>query len=249
MRDLAQTGDGNFYFVESVGAVTEVFADEISYFTVPVAFDLELSLESGEDFTVSAVHGASRWERSSRGGSLRIPSVFLAHRASHDDVTPDGGRRGGGSALIVELMPRRMTGAWDEPSQVGTVLLRFREPGTDRTVEQRVDVAYPYAPFHFLSTGFFAAAQSRIDIVQKSFVMLNLYVGMELAIEAFHRSGSAAVQIAELRNLLEAVRDYNDEIADVDIAYDIELVEQLIEVLIANGAKPPAPIADPWPCD
>ena len=105
MRDLAPLGDGNFYFVENPAAVEEVFADEISYFTVPVAYDLTLEFAEGEDYRVQAVHGTDRWSATSEGGRLDIPSVFLAHRVSHSDVTPGGGRRGGGSALRLELMP------------------------------------------------------------------------------------------------------------------------------------------------
>jgi Ca-activated chloride channel family protein len=38
MRDLALQADGNYYFLENAGAVSEVFDEELSYFTVPVAF-------------------------------------------------------------------------------------------------------------------------------------------------------------------------------------------------------------------
>ena len=37
MRDLALQADGNFYFLEDAGAVSEVFTEELSFFVVPVA--------------------------------------------------------------------------------------------------------------------------------------------------------------------------------------------------------------------
>ncbi|MCB9506682.1 MAG: VWA domain-containing protein [Myxococcales bacterium] len=255
MRGLAELGDGNFYFLENAGAVEEVFEEEINYFTVPVAYDLELELEEGSDYEIRNVHGSRLWQTTESGGRLSVPSVFLAHRESDEDVTDAGGRRGGGSALLVELMPRVSTddGSGLTTGDVGTATLRFREPGSDRIVEQEISVEYPHAPWILLSGGHFDAPAGRLDIVQKSFVMLNIYVGMYMACEAFHTRGDAENEVEMLRTLIAAVEDYNEEIGDVDIQYDLELLNQLVDVLLANGAVPPpddwtAP-DDGWPAD
>ncbi len=255
MRGIAEQGDGNFYFVESAAAVDEVFTEEISYFTVPVAYDLHIEMSEGADYAIAAVHGSRLWEATADGGELSIPSVFLAHRVSHDDVTEGGGRRGGGSALMIELMP--LTDEASSPGQVtgdvGTVHLTFREPGTDAIIEQEVRIDYPHAPWILLRSGHFDAPGGRTDIIQKSFVMLNIFGGMRMAAEAFHELGSAEVEVAMLEGLIAAVEDYNEEIGDVDIEYDLALLRQFVDVLLANGAVPLPPEweepEDGWPCD
>ena len=62
MRGLAQQADGNFYFLENAGAVNEVFSDELSYFTVPVAFDLKLELSAGAHYNFGRAYGSSFWK-------------------------------------------------------------------------------------------------------------------------------------------------------------------------------------------
>lgn len=69
MRGLAEQADGNFYFVEDAGAVDEVFTEELSYFTVPVAFDLEVTMTTGEDYGLRAI-GSHFWETTEAGGRL-----------------------------------------------------------------------------------------------------------------------------------------------------------------------------------
>ena len=114
-------------------------------------------------------------------------------------------------------------------------------------------MTYPHSPWFTLSTGFFDAPHDEIAIVQKSFVMLNIYAAFEMAADAFYRFDEAEVEVEMLEGLLSALRDYNEELEDVDIEYDIALVEQFIDVLLANGAVllPPEweEPEDPWPCD
>jgi Ca-activated chloride channel homolog len=251
MRDLALQADGNFYFLEDSAAVGEVFTEELSYFTVPVAFDLRLRLTAGAPYAFGRAYGSPFWVDTAAGGELAIPSVFLAHRESDDDQTPDGGRRGGGSALLVELEPRALAddGSGATTAEVGRVELSFREPGTNRIVTEAVTIAYPFASWVMPEAGYFQGRD--IAVVQKSFVMLNIYIGIERASHAFHENDDAPGALAGLRRLLAAVDDYNEEIADADIASDRALLVQLIAVIERNGIprveQPPR--ANPWPAD
>jgi len=253
MRGLAQQGDGNFYFLENAGAVTEVFSEELSYFTVPIALDLKVTMKRGSYYTVGRAYGSPMWQTSKDGGSLDIPSVFLAHRVSHKDQTPDGGRRGGGSALLIELMPtlQKDDGSGAMSAQVATLELSFREPGTNRRVVQTVDVNFPLPPWMTPDVGFFWSRD--VSVLEKSFVMLNIYAGLENAAKAFHSDRTLAQEhITMLRRLVAAVMDYNEEVRDEDIADDILLLNQMIRVMIANGVRDPAavpPPANPWPRD
>jgi Ca-activated chloride channel family protein len=251
MRDLALQADGNFYFLEDSAAVGEVFTEELSYFTVPVAFDLRLRLTAGAAYAFGRAYGSPFWKDVTGGGELVIPSVFLAHRESDDDQTPDGGRRGGGSALLVELEPRALSddGSGVTTAEVGRAELSFREPGTNRVVTETVTIDYPFAPWVTPEQGYFQG--SDLAVVQKSFVMLNIYVGIERACRAFHENDDAPGAVAGLRRLLAAVDDYNEEIGDADIASDRALLVQLISVLERNGiprVEQPAR-ANPWPAD
>jgi Ca-activated chloride channel family protein len=248
MRGLALQADGNFYFLENAGAVTEVFTEELGYFTVPVAFDLDVRVRAGESYDFRRALGSPFWTDTADGGTLSVPSVFIAHRDSADDITDAGGRRGGGSTLLLELMPQ--AAASREPgAAVATVDLTFREPGTNRTVSDSVPVTYPYAAGELRREGYFWG--DSIPAVQKSFVMLNIFVGMELAVRAFH-SGLAGIEtIAALDNLIAAVEDYNEEVADTDIRLDLEMLNQLRTNLVSHGVpdRKAEPASNPWPAD
>jgi Ca-activated chloride channel family protein len=252
MRGLAQQADGNFYFLENTGAVKEVFTQELSYFTVPVVLDLKLELAAGAQYNFGRAYGSSFWkDLGLTGGRLEVPSVFLAHRQSAADQTPEGGRRGGGSALLIELMPKRSSddGSGLTAADVAVVKVSFKEPGTNRIVTDQVTVNYPRAPWFTPEQGFFQS--SDVTIVQKSFVMLNLYLAIEDACKNFW-GGDRTQIIGNLRRLRAAVVDYNEEIKDEDITADLALLDQFMNVLRANGVRDPADVripANPWPAD
>jgi len=256
MRDLALQADGNYYFLENSGAVSEVFKEELSFFTVPIAFDLKLDVRAGADYEFGRAVGSPLWVDTDEGGSLEVPSVFIAHRESADDVTEDGGRRGGGSALLLELMPKveEDDGSEATEAEVAVIDVEFREPGSTEVGTDTVVFNYPKAPWERPEEGYFDATD--VEVVQKSFVMLNIYVGLENAVAAFHEDVSAGLDataaISDLERLIAAVLDYNEEIEDTDIEYDIQLMQDLRDVMIANGIQPePEPFIpdDPWPAD
>jgi Ca-activated chloride channel family protein len=248
MRGLAQQADGNFYFLEDSGAVSEVFEEELSFFVVPVAFDLSLELTAGSDYEFGRALGAPLWEDSAGGGSLEIPSVFVAHRESDEDVTADDGRRGGGSSLLVELMPREGGGNGDAAT-IATIDLSFRAPGDPELQHDRIEIDYPHDPSVLLEEGYFESDD--VAAVQKSFVMLNIFVGVEMAVGAFHTRTADADTIAELDNLIAAVEDYNEEVDDRDIELDLQLLDMLRDNLVIQGVPEErfVPRDDPWPAD
>jgi len=251
MRTLAEQADGNYYFLEDAGAVDDVFTEELSYFTVPVAFDLSVDMHTGSHYDFGRAVGSPFWEDTDYGGRIEVPSVFLAHRTSHSDVTENGGRRGGGSALLVELQPKEVVDDGLETATVATVDLQFREPGTDRIVTESLEVNYPHNPWLAILQGYF-----QNDVVTKSFVMLNILAALEMSCDMFHLEGDPVGGIALLQRVIAAAADYEDGAnlgeGDVDIQFDIELMEQMIEVLLANGGRQPENNElpeDPWPAD
>ena len=252
MKGLSENADGNFYFLENADAVSEVFQEELSYFTVPVAFDLRLEVTTGQHYDFGQAYGAPLWTDTSTGGFLEVPSVFLAHRESADDVGPGDGRRGGGSALLLEVMPK--LGADDgsglTEARVANVNVEFREPGSNELKTESVDVMFPFGPWVTPLTGHFAAQDTAI--VQKSFVMLNMYVGIDQACRAFHSDGDVEGAVIGLARLIDAVQDYNDEVQDTDIELDLQMLRDLRDVILSNGVTAPVdpnPPEDPWPAD
>lgn len=253
MQGLAEQADGNFYFLESGTAVDEVFTEELAYFTLPVAFDVTLEVVAGPFYEVERISGSKRMVQVETGARLEVPSVFFAHRTAHDDVFEgeDGvGRRGGGSLLLLEMMPTRWDGEVPPEADVAEVVLTWREPGTDREMEERLLVQYPHAPGEILERGFFQG-----PIVTKSFVVMNVYFGIETASLLFH-GGEAREARDLLEQVIAAAADYedsaNDGQGDLDIRLDIELMQDLVAVIEDLGGlnePPPAPPEDPWPVD
>ncbi len=257
MKELALQADGNYYFLENAAAVEEVFQEEINYFTVPIAFDLSIGLTAGEDYTLGRAYGSPFWEGDSTGGKIEVPSAFIAHRES-DDTTE--GRRGGGSALLFELMPNASSGS-QTSGDVATVDFSFREPGSNDIITDKVSVTYPMAPWDIPMAGYFDGDDP--TVIQKSFVMLNIYVGIEEACTTFYEpDGDVPDAIRKLQRLRAAVVDYNDgandfdgdsdDPQDDDLRADVELLDDLIQVMRNNGFDPepdPNPPEDPWPAD
>jgi Ca-activated chloride channel homolog len=254
MRGLAEQGHGNHYFLENSDAVQEVFVQELNYFTVPVAFDVTLAVQEGSHYGFGQAYGSSFWTDDPGGGSLEVPSVFLAHRISDDDVfegdagTP--GRRGGGSALLVRLVPKSPTPPpQDNEAVVAIVDVSFREPGSTELVSDQVVVNHPHWQDGPPAVGHFDSPDPAIT--HKVLVMLELYRAIEFACATFH-AGHGTDGLRALLRVQAAAVDYNDEIGDLDITYDLDLVQKLMDVMIANGAVPPEDPgipADPWPAD
>jgi hypothetical protein len=248
MRGLAQQADGNFYFLEDVGAVREVFEEELSFFVVPIGFDLRLSVEAGPDYDFGRSLGSPFWTNTTRGGQLDVPSAFIAHRESDDDVTADDGRRGGGSSLLLELMPRADASGEQEPV-VATVDLSFRDPESDEIVEDSVTVTYPHPAGVLEERGYFES--QNVAAIQKSFVMLNIFVGIDRVVLDYYSNRAGATTLRQLDQLIAAVSDYNEEVSDKDIELDLALLDRLRLNLVRAGIPDSRAgvTRDPWPAD
>jgi Ca-activated chloride channel homolog len=258
MTKLAEQADGNAYFVEDSGAVTDVFTDELNYFTVPIAYDLKLTLHTGSQYKFGQAYGSSFWNNTADGGTLDVPSLFVAHRTSSSDVTQNGGRRGGGSALLVQVAPKltQDDGSGISSADVATIDVSYRDPNTNQTVTDTVTVNYPKPPWEVDPQGYFSGPD--LADVEKPFMMLNIYLGLVNACRAFY-SGVPAQStnaIAKLYRLIAAATDYdttaNGGTGDLDIEDDASLMLELASVMEANGAKPPVDPAvpsDPWPAN
>ncbi|HSN98331.1 MAG TPA: VWA domain-containing protein [Candidatus Nanopelagicales bacterium] len=246
MRDLSEVGAGNFYFLEDPAAVQEVFADEVKTFLVPVALDAELDVAVGGGYAIRGVYGTNGWSSAEGGGTISIPSLFLAGRQSAEEPIAEG-RRGGGGAILLELVPREDQGGVSEPYKVGSLSLQYRNPLTGALVTQQAEITAPNTPEAPPEEGFFTDAT-----VEKGFVMLNIYAAFKLATELAFDSDPRTARVT-LEALRPNVALWLETTPDPDIADDLRYVDMFIQNLLAVEATvqpyEPADPPNPWPAD
>jgi Ca-activated chloride channel family protein len=238
MRTLAELGSGSFYYIEDYAAVEEVFEEEVQAFTVPLAEDVTIDATVFEGYDLRNVYGTKQAEVWGNEGHIEIPILQIAHRLGDDDN--ENGRRGGGGAILLELLP---TG--EDPGEVGSLELAYVSPITGEVVQQSVEISSPLAAWETPEDGFFSGAS-----VEKGFVMLNIYVGFEMA-AARAEVGDDAGALSILVPLMGAVEGWLSTHEDADIEDDLIYIELFIENLEARTAlaNMPGPAPEPWPAD
>ncbi len=223
MRDLAMAG-GNFYFIENVMALTDIFVEEVNFFSFPVAENVRFSLTSGSGFHIGDSVGFENFAGSELGGEAHFPALYLASRTSSNSENPST-RRGGGSAMFVRIVPKHAGLDLD-----GIVLtMSYDDPVTGETIgPQRLTVSDLSDGGVLPTTDFYSET-----VMKKSFTMLNLYLGLK---EVCQRASYSNFEGA--RDLLQTTIDYaynmNASMEDADISADIVLMEKLLRNINDN---------------
>jgi Ca-activated chloride channel family protein len=251
MRSLSEAGSGNFYFMEDVDAVEEVFSEEVNTFLVPLAEDVEITFDVDEAYDFRTAHGTRMWSGTSEQAKINVPALFIASRQSIDDIGPGGGRRGGGGMILLELTPtteQAIIDATPPGSEAGVLSMRYRIPGTEQYVDQSVSITNSLRPGDTPQNGEFENFA-----VEKAFVALNVYVGFKMALQRAEQ-GAPGSALAVLDPLYTNVQQWEGENPDEDIASDLDTMEKLINIIETeaqqsdNIGRPPSP-PDPWPND
>ena len=246
MKRLGEVGGGNFYFLEDPQAVLEVFTDEVKTFLYPLALDARIDVSVASGYSLRGAYGTKGFSATAEGGTIEMPALFLAGRTSASEPIA-GGRRGGGGAILLELVPSGE--AATAPHDVGSLALSWRHPTTGALVSDDATLVAPHAPDAPPAAGWFSDTT-----VEKGFVMLNLYAGFELA-TSFAADGDPWTARRTLEALYPNVAAWLATHDDADIADDLHYVELFITNLshvIANLDIPTLadpPPADPWPYD
>lgn len=222
MKGLAETGSGNFYYVESPEAVTEVFTEELAYFAQPIALDLEVAVQASESYRIRGVVGTRLWKNdltdgvdpgtNAVGGSVHVPALFLSSRV--DSEPGENGRRGGGSSIYLEL---ERSGA-PLGDSFGTVTASFRLPGSDEVITQEIVIANPVG--EGLPEGGFV---SHIEML-KAYAVYNFFVGFRQACEQAEDNYAAALET--IQALRTSAVEWNERVPDADISDDLALLDQ-----------------------
>jgi Ca-activated chloride channel family protein len=235
MQGLSERGAGSFYFLEDPQAVEEVFVEEVNSFVVPLARKVEIDLDVFAGYDLRRGYGTKQVEIVGNSAFIEIPTVQLAHRESVSDNTE--GRRGGGGAMLVELTP---TG--DSPLEVGDINFVYETADGSSMVDQQVEIRSPLAAWETPDNGYFEQ-----ESVEKGFVMLNLFVGFQMAAERA-AAGDDPAALAVLGALEENVTAWEQVHPDSDIEDDLIYVRLFIENIEARASSTNTPIpVEPWP--
>lgn len=219
LQQLAERAGGNYYFVAEASDVVEVFAEELAYFTSPLAYDVTLRFDRVAGFLQGPVFGSTMIGLDATGGTLTIPAVYVASRQTAKP-NADGERRGGGSALLIELDRGDDSPAVTAATEAATVALSYRLPGATTATTQSATVQYVPATDQ--------AAYYSNPVLRKNVLILNFYV-------AFHDAAlMAPSNRAAARDLLTTFESrITPELidADADLVDDLAILQQFIAVL------------------
>ena len=227
MRGLAERGAGNFYFLEDSAATTEVFTEELDYFVSPLALQVDVQVSPGAGYQLGQVHGSRLWENNGETGRIFLPAVFVASRT--DDENPDG-RRGGGSALFLDLRP---DGTVFEPGPAAIIDLTYQLPD-GQLQSQQVIIENPHPPGDTPAEAFVSR-----EAMREHYAIYNAYLGLLQAATLASQSNyhCAAGALADTREHAVA---HQERYPDPDIAADIDLINQFHALLVEQGASPTA---------
>lgn len=228
LRGLAEGGGGNFYFVERPEAVREVFTEELSFFVAPIAYDLELTFGEMAGFSLKAVHGTALWQPVAGGGKVNVPSVFLVSRTSAKPG-PDGGRRGGGSAIMAEL--GQAVGTTPAPGPVGKLSLKYRLPGQRDFEVQETQVTYAPPSAGTPEVPDFYSDKS----IEKNTIILNFFFAFRDAATYAQTDPRRALDL--LTAFQSRVTPRLAEWTDEDLQDDLKILQRFIEVLRTAGGN------------
>ena len=237
MRGLAEEGGGSFYFLQDPEAVIEVFTEEVASFLVPLAEEVRIELVVGDDYLLRSLYGSPDFQLTDQRGRLEMDLLQIAHRTGADDN--EAGRRGGGGALIAEMLPIRDPDA----GSVGRLEFSYTDVLSGERVVREQLIESPVAPHSAGVEGWFEGTT-----VEKGFVMLNIYVGFEMAAErASHGDYDGAW--STLVALEESVATWLAANPDADIEDDLVYVGRFIENLETAQSEMQVIDVQPWPAD
>ncbi len=229
MRGLAEHGAGNFYFLENPDAATEVFQQELDFFSTPLALDITLSGVAGTGYDFGEVVGSTLWAGGTRGGSMHIPAAFVASRTSTSADPTTGGRRGGGSMLFIHIDPT----ANNSDGTVADLALTYREPSSGTIRSQDVHLTYALDPTQTPDDAYLSQPE-----MAPRFAMYNMFLGFRAAVTEPNYNCA----VVSLRSVKAAATAWNATHENADITADVQLVDEYIANLGANGAQLDTPM-------
>ncbi|HUH03243.1 MAG TPA: VWA domain-containing protein [Kofleriaceae bacterium] len=226
MRGLAERGAGNFYYLEDADAVEEVFTDELDYFVSPIALEVDIEMIAGDAYSIGEVVGTKLWKSEGDSGRVHLPALFVASRTS--DAPDPNGRRGGGSTIVAQMLPR--SGATSiEPEKMSLLRLSYRLPGATDRIEQLIEVTNPNQPGEAPEDVYLSH-----EAMAKTYAAYNIFLGLRAAAREAETDYHCALSTLDATASATAI--WNQRYEDPDIAADQGLIDQFRANLQARGA-------------
>ncbi|MGM0596358.1 MAG: vWA domain-containing protein [Myxococcota bacterium] len=216
MKELAMYG-GNFYFIEDPSALSDIFVEELDFFSAPIAQDVSISVNATSDFYVGDAVGFPDWIQEGNGGFCEFSDMYVVSRTTNNIEDPHS-RRGGGSALFVKLISQ------NDFRDLSNIYINFDyyDPINDKEVHQEVSVDQLAGDGVVPVDNYYSEEE-----MKKSFLMLNIYLGVRKSLEAFEK-GNYKESYEVLLSTIEHVESKNLELQDDDIDADLILMNQLL---------------------
>lgn len=224
--ELSDLGAGAYYHPENAEAFAEVFGVEAATTLFPIAQDFQLRITPAPGYQVGRVYGVRRFGSQAGIAILTSPALFVGHRTGADDTSQ--GRRGGGGALFVELIP--------EPDAIVTIApgaAAFRidatwtDPLTHEVRGTNAAVMNPNAPGWTPdpSSPYFSDPER-----SKAYWMLNCYLALRAAVD-FQQTGDCARAKGVIDMVQAMIEIWLLDSPDQDIQEDLDLMLDLRFVL------------------
>jgi MYXO-CTERM domain-containing protein len=190
----------------------------------PIAFgqviDERVEATSGSGWTFGEQLGSTLWTGSTNSGSMRVPAVFVASRVSQ---APEGGRRGGGSMIFIQLVPHT-----NVAGKIADLTLSYRLPNQTERISQSITLDYMRDPQEILEEPYLSYPE-----MSERYAMYNMFLGLRFATRSYSPSCAAAALRATRANAVAWQMSHEDP----DIAADITLIDQYLENLGATGEQ------------
>ncbi|HZO15875.1 MAG TPA: hypothetical protein VFB62_21525 [Polyangiaceae bacterium] len=215
---IGSLGAGSYAYAVDEQDLVEVLGLMGETTLFPLATDFRLQLQPAPGYRIGRIYGARRAWASPAFAVLDLPAVFIGRREGAMDI--DGGRRGGGGGLFVELIadPNAGIGVNQPAFQVTA---SWREVGGDIAYSE--DVVNALAPGENPTTAlpFFSQAD-----YGKPFMMLNMYLALRATTELYE-GGDCARSMGVIDMMAPSVQGWNAYFTDPDIDADNDLLLRL----------------------
>jgi len=107
MYELANQGNGNFYFLDDGDKMVDVFQHELEYLLTPVADNLKIAFTLPKNFFVESIYG---FDFEQVGDEVVLLGPSPQYSITDPDATPGGGPGNGGGVAVSTLFASKKNG-------------------------------------------------------------------------------------------------------------------------------------------
>lgn len=245
MYELANQGNGNFYFLDEGSKLIEVFQHEIEYLLTPVADNLKISFSLPKGFFVEDIYG---FDFKEEGGEVVLlgPSPQYDVAPPNDNPPPGGGD--GPDVAVSTLFASKKNGllmvkigadshdifdAW-EALDFAEVTYSYELVNNGKTETASKTVALGSLSYFAEDDPDSGLAYFTGPIMQRNFCILRAALAMKQACTLFNQDSpdinGAVVEIADASTFCTGI---NLQLEDPAIDDDLEFMEQLKDNMCA----------------